>query len=124
MSGTDAATLELAPGRGGAISMPKVLRKRLKLSRERFAGILGYSPRSLATGEKDGVISLNALRSLEEVSSVYEQACRVAGTAEAARWLGAPNEELGRISPLEAIRLGRIAEVVRLLVLAEEGIPV
>lgn len=124
MSGTNLATLELSPGGGAGISSPKALRERLKLSRERFAGILGYSPRSLATWEKEGVISLNALRSLEEVRSVYERACRVAGTGEAARWLGAPNGELGGISPLEAIRLGRIAEVVRLLVLAEEGIPV
>lgn len=124
MCGTDTALVELAPGRGAALATPKALRKQLKLSRERFAGILGYSPRSLATWEKEGVISLNALRSLEEVSSVYEQVCRVAGTAEAARWLGAANKELGGISPLEAIRLGRIVEVVRLLVLAEEGIPV
>ncbi len=124
MSRTNEATLELTPGCGAAISSPKTLRKRLRLSRERFAGILGYSPRSLATWEKEGVISLNALRSLEEVRSVYEHSCRVVGTEEAARWLGAPNRELGGISPLEAIRLGRLAEVVRMLVLVEEGIPV
>ncbi len=99
-------------------------RENLHLSQERFASILGYSGRSVANWEKKGVITLHVLRSIDEVKSIYDMACSIAPPEEASRWMNSPNDELDGLTPLETIRRGQIAEVARLLILAEEGIPV
>jgi transcriptional regulator with XRE-family HTH domain len=100
------------------------LRENLHISQERFASILGYSSRSVANWEKEGIMTLHVIRSIEEVKSIYDKACEIAPPEEASRWMNSPNDNLDGLTPFEAIRRGEIPEEVRLLILAEEGIPV
>jgi len=99
-------------------------RENLHISQERFASILGYSGRSVANWEKEGIMTLHVIRAIEEIKSIYDKACEIVPPEEASRWMNSPNDELDGSTPLESIRRGQIAEVVRLLILAEEGIPV
>lgn len=99
------------------------LRKRLDISQTKLAGILGYAPRSIANWESGLPMAQHAVRALAELQSIYQRACGVATEKDVNRWLRTPNKELGNISPYDAISMGKSADVLRLIILAEEGIP-
>ena len=99
-------------------------RSNLHLSRDKFGEVLGYAGRSISNWEKGSPIADHALRSFKEVRKLFQRACAIVPESEVVRWMKSPNKELGEISPLEAIRLGKLDEVLRLIILAEEGIPV
>jgi len=100
------------------------LRKHLSISQTKLAGILGYAPRSIANWESGLPMAQHAVRALAELQSIYQRACGVAKEKDVNRWLRTPNKELGNISPYDAISMGRSSDVLRLIILAEEGIPV
>lgn len=100
------------------------LRKHLSISQTKLAGILGYAPRSIANWEGGLPMAQHAVRALAELQSIYQRACGIATEKDVNRWLRTPNKELGNISPYDAISMGKSADVLRLIILAEEGIPV
>lgn len=99
-------------------------RMRLSISQAKLARILGYAPRSIANWESGRPMAQHAVRALTELQFIYQRACGTAKERDVNRWLHTPNKELGDISPSDAISMGKSAEVLRLIILAEEGIPV
>ncbi len=99
------------------------LRSSLRLSREKFAHVLGYSSRSIASWEGGAPMASHVVRSVQELKSIYNRACDIAPDGEVVRWLNAPNKYLDGMTPLEAISVGKVDCVLRLIILSEEGIP-
>jgi transcriptional regulator with XRE-family HTH domain len=100
-----------------------ILRSNLHLTQANFARIIGYTSRSVASWERGNAMAMHALRAIKEFQNIYDRACNIAPKEEVARWFKTPNKELGGISPFDAISAGRTADVLRLIILAEEGIP-
>lgn len=99
-------------------------RSNFRLSREKFAHVLGYSSRSVANWEAGAPIASHAIRSIQELKSIYKRACNIAPADEVNRWFVTANDYLEGMTPLEAISVGKADSVLRIIILSEEGIPV
>jgi putative toxin-antitoxin system antitoxin component (TIGR02293 family) len=91
--------------RGLSIAAMERLQRRLDLSAEELAALLGVSPRTLARRTKAGRLEATESDRLYRLARLYERAVDVLGDEEESRrWFRAPQWGLGGATALEFAR--------------------
>lgn len=99
------------------------VRRKLGLTQERFARLIGVSQRSVTTWENGGEINDVSLRRVREMDYLADELRKSMQEDFIPHWLVSPNEGLGGISPIEAMERGEAARVWRSVFLMGSGIP-
>ena len=99
------------------------VRKKLGLTQELFARLIGVTQRSVTTWENGGEINDVSLRRVREMDYLADELRKSMREDFIPHWLVSPNEGLGGISPIEAMERGEAAHVWRSVFLMGSGIP-
>ena len=95
---------ELIGTEGFTLKSVKPLVSFLDLSSEKFASLIGVSPRTLSRWDDDSVIGVMASKTLLEVDRLSKKGIDIFGTPELFRsWLQQPNTALGDVPPINII---------------------
>ncbi len=101
-----------------------VLRERLGLTRDTFAGMLPVSTRSLADIEAGKHPPSDATaRRLTELERLIDALSEVINPAAIGEWLKTPNSAFGGLKPLEVIDRGETDRLWRMIFLLRSGTP-
>ncbi len=106
-----------------ATSPVVVIRKKLGLTQDLFARLIGVTQRSVSTWERGGEINDVSLRRLKEMDSLADELRKSMREEFIPHWLVHPNEALGGISPIEAMERGEGGRVWRSVFLLGSGTP-
>ncbi len=99
------------------------IRKKLGLTQDLFARLIGVTQRSVSTWERGGEINDVSLRRVREMDRLADELRKSMKEDFIPHWLVAPNEGLGGISPIEAMERGEGGRVWRSVFLLGSGTP-
>ncbi len=114
------------PGPVATLEVPSpvvVIRKKLGLTQDLFARLIGVTQRSVSTWERGGEINEVSLRRIREMDRLADELRKSMREDFIPHWLVAPNEGLGGISPIEAMERGEGGRVWRSVFLLGSGTP-
>ncbi len=106
-----------------ATSPVVAIRKKLGLTQDLFARLIGVTQRSISTWERGGEINEASLRRNREMDHLADELRRSMREDFIPHWLVSPNEGLGGISPIEAMERGESGRVWRSVFLLGSGTP-
>jgi DNA-binding transcriptional regulator YiaG len=114
----------------GPVAAPKsshftvTIRKRLGLTQDLFARLIGVTQRSIAGWEKGGPMNEISSRRVKEMGRLADELRRSMKAEYIPTWLQTPNESLGGLSPMEAMQRGEHDRLWRTVFLLGSGIPI
>ncbi len=114
------------PGPVASLKAPSpvgAIRKKLGLTQDLFARLIGVTQRSVSTWERGGEINDVSLRRVREMDCLADELRKSMREDFIPHWLVFPNEGLGGISPIEAMERGEGGRVWRSVFLLGSGTP-
>ena len=117
----DASDLSIV---GVGVSHVFLVRSALGVTQEMFARLVGTSLRSVAGWERGEPISDNSRRRVAEMERLASALTKVMKKDFIKSWLANSNEEMGGISPLQALESGHNDRFWRSVFLLGSGLPV
>lgn len=100
------------------------IRKRLGLTQDLFARLIGVTQRSIAGWEKGSPMNEISSRRVKEMGRLADELRKSMKLEYIPTWLQTPNESLGGLSPLEAMQRGEHDRLWRTVFLLGSGIPI
>ena len=119
-NGAERKSVRLALPKGG--TDVRAVRKKIGLTRDKFARMTGFSVRTIAAWEGGSALR-GAAQRMAEMSRLQDALSRVMKHDFIATWLATPNEGFGGLKPLEVIERGELDRIWRMIYLLESGTP-
>ncbi len=101
----------------------KVLRQNLKLNRQVFSRLVGYSERAIADWEAGNQVRGASRQRLTEIQRLQSALARVMKPEFVGTWLQSPNPAFGGLKPLEVVERGEMDRLWRMIFRLESGHP-
>ena len=108
----------------GAGTSVAALRAVLRLSRQDFARLTGFSVRKIADLEKGVATKASTVQRLAEVSRLQQGLSTIMKAEFVGEWLRTPTDAFDGLKPIEAIERGQVDRLWRMIYLLEAGLPV
>jgi DNA-binding transcriptional regulator YiaG len=121
---TEVLTPARAKVGGGAGTSAAALRSVLRLSRQDFARLTGFSVRKIADLEKGVATKASTDQRLAELSRLQQGLSGIMDAEFVGEWLRMPNDAFGGLKPMEVIERGEVDRLWRMIYLLEAGLPV
>lgn len=118
------ATGKAAAAARAPVARTAELRGNLRLSRQDFARLSGFSVRKIADLEKGGTTKSSTAQRLTELQRLQEGLARVMKADFVGEWLCTPNDAFDGLKPLEVVERGQVDRIWRMIYLLEAGEPV
>ena len=100
------------------------LRSVLRLSRQDFARLTGFSVRKIADLEKGVAMKASTVQRLAEVSRLQQGLSGIMDAGFVGEWLRNPTDAFDGLKPIEVIERGHVDRLWRMIHLLEAGLPV